>query len=715
MATPLPALRGTSQQALYPFKRTIKCSTLVSVSQVGDQQRSILDLPRITFDLPFTKLSASDKNSMMSYAASALGQASTGGAITLGNVTYGNLSLDSDIYQGTVRAATMWDVEVRLTQTQAQNLTPTTTLGASIISTDTVIQLATVVGFNGYIFIGAEAMLVTWTVDATHVMVQRGVLGTTAASHSSGATVSWGPGFVASQPFPQLPNGTYTQIPWQQGQRYKTEVSAMDAGPKFTFPWYGGGLSNFPFMGLSQWNVGGDMLTDAETALLEAHFLANWGRMWSFHLTEPETGLLYAGCYYTSDEMTIEYIEPNVNRVSLAIESYGTGIPGTPIPPPPVPIGKVATSAWIVIQYSHAPGGGYDAFAEAFAGYFGLVTGNSGLVIDNSTVSQITKTAFLDAGTLSGLTNGSLSVSFLDSGSLSGTASPPDSFDIYNLWIVANNSDGTWQLYRYGDTNIIPQPTTGTATAGSIGGPAALTGFNVTGLAPQRYFIYTYCDSGTGGSSITGIYQLSVTSPGGGSLQTVHAVPSVLYSGTFVQATPPSPDGNYILWVDPIAGGLQITKSFTFIVTPDSQPGGPSAPLQGVQIVPVANGNFNPPINGPVISVNFTGGNTPMGSTETAGVVPRSNWNNASGSSGGFIPMDETGALVPGVQFQWSSSALSQTGITDSPGDNRMMKGFLSNNHTSSPGNVSSFSFGGLANYATLQLKHWTPISTLGP
>src|SRR5215471_4762721 len=47
-----------------------------------------------------------------------------------------------------------------------------------------------------------------------------------------------------------------------------------------------------------------------------------------------------------------------------------------------------------------------------------------------------------------------------------------------------------------------------------------------------------------------------------------------------------------------------------------------------------------------VISINFVGSATPMGSTEVAGVVPRSHWNEGSGfaSSSPLSLVDETGS-----------------------------------------------------------------------
>ena len=84
------------------------------------------------------------------------------------------------------------------------------------------------------------------------------------------------------------------------------------------------------------------------------------------------------------------------------------------------------------------------------------------------------------------------------------------------------------------------------------------------------------------------------------------------------------------------------------------------------------------------ISVNFVGTGTAMGSTEIAGVVARARWNNATGASrtSALALMDETGAPTT-AGLTWSANATSRTPITDSAGNNRMMRGYLDTSNTS--------------------------------
>ncbi len=84
-----------------------------------------------------------------------------------------------------------------------------------------------------------------------------------------------------------------------------------------------------------------------------------------------------------------------------------------------------------------------------------------------------------------------------------------------------------------------------------------------------------------------------------------------------------------------------------------------------------------------VVSIDFVGNGTPMALTETAGVVAKTNWNSAAGSvqASGLSLTDETGALN-GALATWSSDTAWSTPISDSPGNLRMMKGYLDSGGT---------------------------------
>jgi len=87
-----------------------------------------------------------------------------------------------------------------------------------------------------------------------------------------------------------------------------------------------------------------------------------------------------------------------------------------------------------------------------------------------------------------------------------------------------------------------------------------------------------------------------------------------------------------------------------------------------------------PPASGSVgaIGIKFVGKGTAMGSSEVAGVVPQSNWNNASGtsSSGALALLNQSGA-ASGATVTWSANGTWALPITDTPGNNRMIRGYL--------------------------------------
>jgi hypothetical protein len=80
------------------------------------------------------------------------------------------------------------------------------------------------------------------------------------------------------------------------------------------------------------------------------------------------------------------------------------------------------------------------------------------------------------------------------------------------------------------------------------------------------------------------------------------------------------------------------------------------------------------------VSINFVGSGTAMGASESAGVVAKTNWNNAANNaSATALPLvDETGA-ANGSSMTWTADSTWSLPITDSPGNVRMMRGYLDN------------------------------------
>jgi len=91
----------------------------------------------------------------------------------------------------------------------------------------------------------------------------------------------------------------------------------------------------------------------------------------------------------------------------------------------------------------------------------------------------------------------------------------------------------------------------------------------------------------------------------------------------------------------------------------------------------VSNGSSSTPNP---ISIDFVGLGTSMGSAEQAGVVPESNWNDATGavSNSPLSLVDSTGTATTAT-VTWKADDVWDSPITDAAGNVRMMKGYLDN------------------------------------
>jgi hypothetical protein len=84
-----------------------------------------------------------------------------------------------------------------------------------------------------------------------------------------------------------------------------------------------------------------------------------------------------------------------------------------------------------------------------------------------------------------------------------------------------------------------------------------------------------------------------------------------------------------------------------------------------------------------------------MSATETAGVVPLSNWNSfapvgqATGGTPGSQatpqPLVDNSGAASGASVVWTANNTWNTPITEAPGDFRMMKGYIDTNVRLSP------------------------------
>src|SRR5579885_517545 len=188
---------------------------------------------------------------------------------------------------------------------------------------------------------------------------------------------------------------------------------------------------------------------------------------------------------------------------------------------------------------------------------------------------------------------------------------------------------------------------------------------NVAGLPASStgYDIYVYVDGDNESSTVTGTYTLS--GPGITATSfTVTDSSNTNFNGTFQQAL--NSAGNYVKF-----SGIQAT-AFALTATPTSASDGVlRAPVNGIQIVP------SPPRTARAVSIDFVGNGTPMGASESAGVVAKTNWNNAPGNASSSLPlMDETG-VANGATLSYTGDNPWAVPITDTAGNFRMMRGYL--------------------------------------
>lgn len=119
--------------------------------------------------------------------------------------------------------------------------------------------------------------------------------------------------------FPTLANSTTTQFPYARMDRFAVLLNDNPIGSRYSWKWYGGGLSGFPTGALHGWSLGYPVLSDADLVTLETFFRNQWGRWASFSFTDPDTAVTYTKCRFDMDAMEIKLNAIDQNSVTLAI------------------------------------------------------------------------------------------------------------------------------------------------------------------------------------------------------------------------------------------------------------------------------------------------------------------------------------------------------------------------------------------------------------
>jgi hypothetical protein len=231
----------------------------------------------------------------------------------------------------------------------------------------------------------------------------------------------------------------------------------------------------------------------------------------------------------------------------------------------------------------------------------------------------------------------------------------------------------TWTANNGWLTPIADQPGNARMMKGYLDTTStSTTTITVTGLAQRSYDIYVYAD---GDNSI---YERSAAYTISGADITTTTINLTDAANTNVGTTFTRADnsiGNYVKFSITAMG-------FTLSATPlPTAVGNRRAPINGIQIVPVVS---VPPVPS-AIGIKFVGTSTvTMAASESAGVVPKTHWNNAAGAvrSTPLALVDDAGTLTT-ASVTWTGNNGWMTPITDQPGNARLMKGYLDTSTTS--------------------------------
>jgi hypothetical protein len=121
--------------------------------------------------------------------------------------------------------------------------------------------------------------------------------------------------------FPVFDSGVSAQLPHTQIRRLLTSVVDQPTGIRYSWAWYGEGLTGFPDGALEAWELS-LLLSDANLVTLETFFRGMEGRMWTFQFLDPDGEAEYPNCRFGSDILEINHVGVNNNQVKLTIVAF---------------------------------------------------------------------------------------------------------------------------------------------------------------------------------------------------------------------------------------------------------------------------------------------------------------------------------------------------------------------------------------------------------
>ena len=124
--------------------------------------------------------------------------------------------------------------------------------------------------------------------------------------------------------------------------------------------------------------------------------------------------------------------------------------------------------------------------------------------------------------------------------------------------------------------------------------------------------------------------------------------------------------------------GLTNGVTYYYVVSSHNAFGESAANSNQASVTPSASNQ------GTIISVNFVGNApTPMAASESAGVVAALAWNNGTGNQGSLSSLTDNLGLPTSASATWTANNPWAIGLADTPGNYRMMNGYLDTTPTS--------------------------------
>lgn len=114
--------------------------------------------------------------------------------------------------------------------------------------------------------------------------------------------------------YPTFSGGIVTQRPYTTVHKFRTQVSDLDHGPRY---------SRFQQSSPSRvFECTYQAITDAELTTLVNFFTARHGQVEEFEFTDPNTTTLHAHCRFESDELQITDVGKNQHAATVRIIDF---------------------------------------------------------------------------------------------------------------------------------------------------------------------------------------------------------------------------------------------------------------------------------------------------------------------------------------------------------------------------------------------------------